>query len=75
MLDIFQGSIGKAILLKDKQEEYEKLQEMIDCLNTKDLIPVNVTTTSAEYLNYTNNGKHFTNYAVEVEASQKNFRK
>ena len=44
-------------------------------LNTKDLIPVNVTTTSAEYLNYTNNGKHFTNYTVEVEASQKNFRK
>ena len=44
-------------------------------LNTKDLIPVNVTTTSAEYLNYTNNGNHFTNYTVEVEASQKNFRK
>lgn len=44
-------------------------------LNTKDLIPVNITTTSAEYLNYTNNGKHFTNYTVEVEASQKNFRK
>ena len=44
-------------------------------LNTEDLIPVNVTTTSAEYLNYTNNGKHFTNYTVEVEASQKNFRK
>lgn len=40
ILDTFQGSIGKAILLKDKQEEYEKLQEMIDCLNTKDLIDI-----------------------------------
>lgn len=40
ILDTFQGSIGKAILLKDKQEEYEKIQEMIDCLNKKDFIDI-----------------------------------
>lgn len=40
ILDTFQGSIGKAILLKDKQEEYEKIQDMIDNLDKKDLIDI-----------------------------------
>lgn len=40
ILDTFQGSIGKAILLKDKQSEYEKIQEMIDNLNKKDIIDI-----------------------------------
>ena len=29
MLDAFQGSIGKAIQLQDKQEEYEKIEQII----------------------------------------------
>lgn len=37
-LDRFQGSIGKAILLKDKQEEYQKIETMIEGLARKDLI-------------------------------------
>lgn len=37
-LDRFQGSIGKAILLKDKQEEYQKIETMIESLARKDLI-------------------------------------
>ncbi len=37
-LAMFQGSIGKAILLKDKQEEYQKIEIMIEGLKTKDLI-------------------------------------
>ena len=37
-LSIFQGSIGKAIALKDKQEQYDKIIDMIDNLNKKDLI-------------------------------------
>jgi len=37
-LSIFQGSIRKAIQLKDKQLEYEKLDYMIDSLNKKDLL-------------------------------------
>jgi DNA polymerase-3 subunit delta' len=37
-LSMFQGSIGKAILLKDKQEEYEKIEKMIENINKKDLI-------------------------------------
>ena len=37
---MFQGSIGKAILLKDKQEEYNKIIDIIDSLNSKDLIEI-----------------------------------
>lgn len=39
-LAIFQGSIGKAISLKDKQEEYEKIEEMVNHLATKDIIEI-----------------------------------
>lgn len=39
-IDIFQGSIGKAISLKDKQQEYKNIQNMIEALNQKDLIEV-----------------------------------
>ena len=39
-LSMFQGSIGKAILLKDKQEEYNKLINMIEELESKDLIEI-----------------------------------
>ncbi len=40
MLDIYQGSIGKAINLKDKQEEYLALENMLYDLNKKDLIDI-----------------------------------
>lgn len=40
MLDTFQGSIGKAINLKDKQEEYLALENMLHDLNKKDLIDI-----------------------------------
>ncbi len=39
-LVMFQGSIGKAISLKDKQEEYSKIENMIVYLNQKDLIDI-----------------------------------
>lgn len=39
-LAMFQGSIGKAISLKDKQEEYEKIEKMVNHLATKDLIEI-----------------------------------
>ena len=38
MLDIFQGSIGKAIELKDKQEQYLIIEEVIKNLENLDLI-------------------------------------
>lgn len=37
-LQMFQGSIGKAIELKNKQEDYDKIEMMIQNLNKKDLI-------------------------------------
>ena len=40
MFDIFQGSIGKAILLKDNQEKYIKLEKIIEQLEQTDLIDV-----------------------------------
>lgn len=40
MLDSFQGSIGKAIKLKDKQNEYEKIENLVYDLNKKDLIDI-----------------------------------
>ena len=39
-LELFQGSIGKAIELKDKQDGYNKIENMIANLNTTDLIEV-----------------------------------
>ena len=39
-LAMFQGSIGKAIYLKDKQEEYDKLEAMVMDLDKKDLLSI-----------------------------------
>ena len=39
-LSFFQGSIGKAIALKDKQKEYEKIESMIANLRSKDFIEI-----------------------------------
>ena len=39
-LSMFQGSIGKAILLKDKQEEYNQIIELVEKLNQNDLIEI-----------------------------------
>lgn len=38
--DMFQGSIGKAILVKDRQAEYEKVENMIENLDKKDLLEI-----------------------------------
>lgn len=38
MLDVFQGSIGKAIELKDKQETYLTIEQAIENLEKEDLI-------------------------------------
>lgn len=35
---IFQGSIGKAIALKDKQQQYDEIEKMVENLDKKDLI-------------------------------------
>lgn len=40
MLDIVGGSIGRAIKLKDKQEQYSKVEEIINILDKKDLIDI-----------------------------------
>jgi len=40
MLKSFQGSIGKAIKLKDKQEEYQQIDNLLNNLARKDLIDV-----------------------------------
>lgn len=40
MIDSFQGSIGKAIQLKDKQEECEKIEQIIYNLENKDKIDI-----------------------------------
>lgn len=40
MLNSFQGSIGKALALKEKQEQYAKIEEMIKGLGKKDLIEI-----------------------------------
>ena len=40
ILDIFQGSIGKAIYLKDKQEQYANLENIVTTLSRKDLIDI-----------------------------------
>ncbi len=40
MLEIFQGSIGKAIVLKDKKEQYEKIELIIKSLRQKSIIDI-----------------------------------
>lgn len=40
MINAFQGSIGKAIQLKEKQEEYERIEEIIYNLEKKDKIDI-----------------------------------
>ena len=40
MIDAFQGSIGKAILLKEKQEEYERIEKVIYSVETSDKIDI-----------------------------------
>ena len=40
MMDSFQGSIGKAIQLKEKQEEYQKIEQIVYCLENKDKIDI-----------------------------------
>ena len=40
MLETFQGSIGKAIILKDKKEQYEKIEMMIKNLDKKDIVDI-----------------------------------
>ena len=39
-LELFQGSIGRAISLKDKQSEYQNIEKIIESLNKKDLIEI-----------------------------------
>lgn len=38
MLEVFQGSIGKALKLKDKQEEYQKIELIVEQIKQNDLI-------------------------------------
>ena len=38
MLEVFQGSIGKAIELKSKEEEYLKIEQAISSLESENLI-------------------------------------
>lgn len=40
MIDAFQGSIGKAISLKEKQEDYQKIEEIIYNLGKKDIVDI-----------------------------------
>lgn len=40
ILDFFQGSIGKAIHLKDKQEEYNSIENIVEILSKADIIEV-----------------------------------
>ena len=40
MLEIVQGSIGKAILLKDKKEQYEKIELIIKSISQKSIIDI-----------------------------------
>lgn len=40
MKQAFQGSIGKAIQLKDRQEEYEKIEQIICSLESRDKIDI-----------------------------------
>lgn len=40
VLDIFQRSIGKAIILKDKKEDYEKINEIFDNIEKADIVDI-----------------------------------
>ena len=40
MLETFQGSIGKAKVLKDKQEQYSNIEDIINSLEKKDIIDI-----------------------------------
>lgn len=40
MIDAFQGSIGKALKIKEEQEQYEKIEEIIYSLEKKDIIEI-----------------------------------
>ena len=40
LLDIFQGSIGKAITLKDKVQDYEEIEYMLRNIDNKDIIEI-----------------------------------
>lgn len=40
IIEIFQGSIGKALYLKDKQENYQILENLIEDINKKNLIDI-----------------------------------
>mgnify|MGYP001625096454 CR=1 FL=1 len=40
LLEAFEGSIGKAILLKDKKEQYEKIEKLIEELDKKNIIDI-----------------------------------
>lgn len=40
MINAFQGSIGRAILLKEKQEQYESIEKLLYSLETKDKIDI-----------------------------------
>lgn len=40
LIDAFQGSIGKALKLKEKQEDYEKIEQIIYSLEKKDKIDI-----------------------------------
>lgn len=40
VLDTFQGSIGKALILKDKQGDYQKINDMIENFEGKDLLEI-----------------------------------
>lgn len=40
MLEMFQGSIGKAVLLKDKKEQYEKIEVIVKSLKQKSIIDI-----------------------------------
>lgn len=40
MLDSFGGSIGKSIYLKDKQEDYRKIENMLEQLEKADLVEI-----------------------------------
>ena len=39
-LDMFEGSIGRAISLKDKQEEYKSIQDVIENIDKRDIIDI-----------------------------------
>lgn len=40
MLEMYQGSIGKAMYLKDKENIYQELEKISEQINTKDLIEI-----------------------------------